>query len=106
MERDDNDPKTVFGPPEGSPGCGPGVDQAPNTCRIAARLACALRACPRHAPELPSTASDHRQQQPAVMRLTRGSSPRATHGNALVLRSSETVPTVCWRMAERPVRWR
>ena len=43
---------------------------------------------PRDAPELPSTANDRRQQQPANTKLARALNPRATHGNTLVMRSS------------------
>ena len=45
-------------------------------------------ACPRDAPELPSTANDRHQQQPANMKLARALNPRATHGNTLVMRRS------------------
>ena len=45
-------------------------------------------ACPGDAPELPSTASDCRQQLPATMKLARPLNPPATPGNALVMRSS------------------
>ena len=44
-------------------------------------------ACPRDVPELPSTANDSHQQQPASMKLAQPSSPRATHGYTLVMRS-------------------
>jgi len=40
------------------------------------------------APELPSTANDRHQEQPANMKLARALNPRATHGNTLVMRSS------------------
>ena len=44
--------------------------------------------CPRDVPEQPSIANDSHQQQPANMKLGRALSPRATHGNALVMRRS------------------
>jgi hypothetical protein len=44
--------------------------------------------CPRDAPEPPSTANDRHQQHPANLKLARGLNLRATHGNALVMRSS------------------
>jgi hypothetical protein len=43
---------------------------------------------PRDAPELPSTANDRHQQQPANMKPARALNPRATHGNTLVMRRS------------------
>ena len=48
----------------------------------------AAEACPRDVPELPSTANDRRQQQPANMKPARALKPRATHENALVMRRS------------------
>ena len=51
-------------------------------------LAYALQMCPRDVPELPSTANDHHQQQPANMKLGRALSLRATHENTLVMRRS------------------
>jgi hypothetical protein len=54
-------------------------------------------ACPRDVPELPSTANDRHQQQPANMKLVQALNPRAAHGNTLVMRSSPswttTLPT-------------
>jgi len=44
------------------------------------RLAEALQVCPRDVPEPPLTANDHRQQQPANMKLARALNPRAMHG--------------------------
>ena len=65
-------------------------------------LAYALRACPRDAPEPPSTANGRHQQQPVNLKLARGLNPRATHQNTLVMRRSldddedqaDEVPTV------------
>ena len=48
--------------------------------RSARHLACDLRACPRDAPEPPSTANDCPQQQCVNLKLTRAVNPRATHG--------------------------
>jgi hypothetical protein len=45
-------------------------------------------ACPRDAPEPPSTANDRHQQQPANMKLAEALDPQATHGNTLVMRRS------------------
>ncbi len=45
-------------------------------------------ACPRDAPELPSTADDCQQQHPLNLKQMRALNPRATHGNTLVMRSS------------------
>src|SRR5512142_1876080 len=36
-------------------------------------------ACPRDAPELPSTANDGHRRHPANLKLARASNPRATH---------------------------
>ena len=44
--------------------------------------------CPRAGPEPPSIANDRHQQQTVNLKLTRGLSPRATHGNPLVMRRS------------------
>ena len=48
----------------------------------------AAEACPRDVPELPSTANDRRQQQPANMKPARALKPRATDENTLVMRRS------------------
>jgi hypothetical protein len=48
-------------------------------------------ACPRDAPDLPSTANDRHQQQPTNMKLAQALNPRATHENTLVMRSSRVV---------------
>jgi hypothetical protein len=45
-------------------------------------------ACPRHAPDEPSTASERQQCHPANHDVTQGLAPRITHGDALVMRSS------------------
>ena len=45
-------------------------------------------ACPRDAPELPSTANARHQQQPANMKLAPTLNLRATHRDTLVMRSS------------------
>ncbi len=47
-----------------------------------------MGACPRDAPELPSTANDRHRRQPANMKLGRALNLRATHENTLVMRSS------------------
>lgn len=45
-------------------------------------------ACPRDAPERPSRANDHHQQQPANMKLAEAKNPRSTHRYTLVMRRS------------------
>ena len=54
-------------------------------------LAYALRACPRDAPEPPSTANGRHQQQPVNLKLARALNRRATHGNTLVMRRSRNL---------------
>jgi len=58
------------------------------------------RRVPPSAPEMPSTANDLRQQQPANMKLARALNPRATHGDTLVMCSSLVVSR------PRAPRWR
>lgn len=45
-------------------------------------------ACPRDVPEPPSTANGRRKQHPPDLKEMRAWSPRATHGNTLVMRRS------------------
>jgi hypothetical protein len=45
-------------------------------------------ACPRDAPEPPSTANDHHRQQAANMKIGHALNPRPTHENTLVMRRS------------------
>ena len=47
----------------------------------------------KRVPELPSTANDRHQQQPANMKLRRALKPRATHENTLVMRRSSGLLT-------------
>ncbi len=51
-------------------------------------LAYALRACPRDAPELPSTANGRHQQQPVNLKLARALNPASNARNTLVMRRS------------------
>src|SRR5512142_850696 len=53
-----------------------------------------VQACPRGAPELPSTADDRHQQHPRNFMQTRASNPRATHENRLVMRRSTDLGTI------------
>jgi len=48
----------------------------------------------KRVPELPSTANDRHQQQPANMKLRRALKPRATHENTLLMRRSSGLLTV------------
>src|SRR5262249_33962465 len=46
------------------------------------------QACPRNVPGPPSTTTRPHQQQPVNLKLAPGLSPRATHENPLVMRTS------------------
>lgn len=46
-------------------------------------------ACPRDAPELPSTADDRQQQYPLNLKQMLALNQQAPHGNTLVMRRSE-----------------
>jgi hypothetical protein len=48
----------------------------------------AYRCVPRDVPEPPSTANGRQQQKPVNLKLIRALSPRPTHQNTLVMRSS------------------
>jgi hypothetical protein len=62
----------------------------------------------KRVPELPSTANDRHQQQPANMKLRRALKPRATHENTLVMRRSSGLLTVHLQLLGGLValRWR
>ena len=75
----------------------------------------AFSRCPRDVPEPPSIASDRHQQQAMNLELTRGLTPRATHGNPLVMRRSSVrfrwaaqvrgrILLVCSEFVARPCR--